>query len=86
MELDEMGKGAPMGIFSSFTSLLLDIAQPSLFESTITGLLLSDGLKTRSQLIKKLFPSDNSETGWKRVGGKSRGAGTVHVKNLPQVK
>jgi hypothetical protein len=33
----------------AFASLLLDIAQPSLFDKTTTGLLLSFGLKTLSQ-------------------------------------
>jgi 23S rRNA C2498 (ribose-2'-O)-methylase RlmM len=46
-----------MGMPKALASFDREMAQPSLLDSTITALLFSDGLKTRSQLTKKLLSS-----------------------------
>ena len=46
-----------MGIPRALASLEREITQPSLLESTTTGLLRNDGSKTRSQETKKLLQS-----------------------------
>lgn len=38
------------------------MAQPSLLERTMTGLLFKLGLNTRSQLTKKLLPSTSANS------------------------
>ena len=46
--LSYLKAGAPIGIPRAFASLLLDIAQPSLFDKTTTGFPLRVGSKTLS--------------------------------------
>ena len=55
--------GSPIFIPRAFASLLRAMAQPSLFESTMTGRPSRSGRKTRSHETKKLLQSARANIG-----------------------